>query len=149
MTTGGLNINGGRSQDNLITFDGAVAVRTRSNGTSIGAVDLDSVQEVQIMTTDYGAEYGRVDRALAIASDGTSIYVVGFVQLGALPGQTSSGNDDAFVRKSVNAAGVSVVGSVIRAGCLGSRRGTDLPEDRFPKSCPFSIDQILDDTFFP
>jgi len=59
MTTGGLNINGGRSQDNLITHDGAVAVRTRSNGTSIGAVDLDSVQEVQIMTTDYGAEYGR------------------------------------------------------------------------------------------
>ena len=28
LTTGGLNINGGRTQDNLITFDGAVAVRT-------------------------------------------------------------------------------------------------------------------------
>ena len=59
MTTGSLNINGGRTQDNLITHDGAVAVRTRSNGTSIGAVDVDAVQEVQIMTTDYGAEYGR------------------------------------------------------------------------------------------
>ena len=39
------------------------------------------------------------DQALAIASDGTSIYVVGFVQLNALPGQTLSGGDDAFVRK--------------------------------------------------
>jgi len=59
LTTGGLNINGSRTQDNLITFDGAVAVRTRSNGTSIGVADLDSTQEVQILAADYGAEYGR------------------------------------------------------------------------------------------
>ena len=59
LSTGGLNINGSRSQDNLITFDGAVAVRTRSNGTSIGTADLDSVQEVQILTANYSAEYGR------------------------------------------------------------------------------------------
>lgn len=59
LTTGGLNINGSRTQDNLITFDGAVAVRTRSNGTSIGAADVDSTQEVQILTANYNAEYGR------------------------------------------------------------------------------------------
>ena len=35
LTTGGLNINGGRSQDNLITMDGAVGVRTRSNGSTL------------------------------------------------------------------------------------------------------------------
>lgn len=58
-TTGGLNINGSRTQDNLITFDGAVAVRTRSNGTSIGVADLDSTQEIQILTANYNAEYGR------------------------------------------------------------------------------------------
>ena len=40
-----------------------------------------------------------VDKALAIASDGTSIYVVGHVELGALPGQTLAGGTDAFVRK--------------------------------------------------
>ncbi|MFN0124171.1 MAG: carboxypeptidase regulatory-like domain-containing protein, partial [Blastocatellia bacterium] len=50
LTSGGFNINGSRSQDNLITFDGAVAVRTRSNGTSIGVADLDSTQEIQILT---------------------------------------------------------------------------------------------------
>jgi hypothetical protein len=59
LTSGGFNINGSRSQDNLITFDGAVGIRTRSNGTSIGTADLDSVQEVQILTANYSAEYGR------------------------------------------------------------------------------------------
>lgn len=36
---------------------------------------------------------------MAIASDGTSIYVVGYVKLAALPGQTALGGADAFVRK--------------------------------------------------
>jgi hypothetical protein len=59
LTTAGLVINGARTQDTLVTFDGAVGVRTRSNGTSIGVADLDSTQEVQILTANYGAEYGR------------------------------------------------------------------------------------------
>lgn len=59
MNSGGYAINGSRSQDNLITNDGAVAVRTRANGTSIGAVDVDTVQEIQILTANYNAEYGR------------------------------------------------------------------------------------------
>jgi hypothetical protein len=59
LSTGGLNINGSRTQDNLITYDGAVGVRTRSNGTSIGTADLDQTAEVQILTASYGAEFGR------------------------------------------------------------------------------------------
>jgi hypothetical protein len=60
LTTGGFNINGSRGQNNLITFDGAVGIRTRSNATfSIGTADLDSTQEVQILTANYNAEYGR------------------------------------------------------------------------------------------
>ena len=59
LSTGGLNINGGRTQDNLITYDGAVGVRTRSNGTSIGTADVDAVQEVQVLTSNYSSEYGR------------------------------------------------------------------------------------------
>lgn len=55
----GLNVNGARNQDTLITQDGAVAVRTRSNGTSVGVADADSTQEVQILTSNYNAEYGR------------------------------------------------------------------------------------------
>ncbi|MGE0102718.1 MAG: TonB-dependent receptor [Blastocatellales bacterium] len=59
LTSGGFSINGSRSQENLITFDGAVGVRTRQNGTSIGVADLDTTQEVQILTANYNAEYGR------------------------------------------------------------------------------------------
>lgn len=59
LTSGGLNINGSRSQDNLVTFDGAVAIRTRSNGTSIGVADIEATQEVQVLTANYNAEFGR------------------------------------------------------------------------------------------
>ena len=59
LDSGGLTINGGRSQDSLITFDGAVGTRTRANGTSIGTADADTVQEIQVLTANYSAEYGR------------------------------------------------------------------------------------------
>ena len=55
----GINVNGARSQESLITFDGAPMVRTRSNGTSVGVADVDSTSQVQILTTSYPAEYGR------------------------------------------------------------------------------------------
>ncbi|MGB7846073.1 MAG: carboxypeptidase-like regulatory domain-containing protein [Candidatus Acidiferrum sp.] len=59
FSQGPSNINGARTPESLITFDGAPAVRTRSNGTSIGAADVDSTQEIQILTSDYAPEYGR------------------------------------------------------------------------------------------
>ena len=59
FSQGPSNINGARTQDSLITFDGAPAVRTRSNGTSLGSADVDSTQEIQVLTADYAAEYGR------------------------------------------------------------------------------------------
>ncbi len=59
LTSGSLYINGSRRQDNIITFDGAVNMRTRANGTSIGTADLETVQEMQILTANYNAEYGR------------------------------------------------------------------------------------------
>jgi len=59
FSQGPSNINGARTQESLITYDGAPAVRTRSNGTSLGAADVDSTQEIQILTSSYAAEYGR------------------------------------------------------------------------------------------
>src|SRR5437773_8073541 len=59
FSQGPANFNGSRNPENLITYDGAPATRTRSNGTSLGAADVDSTQDVQILTADYGAEYGR------------------------------------------------------------------------------------------
>ena len=57
------NFNGSRNPENLITYDGAPATRTRSNGTSLGSADVDSTQEVQILTAAYAAEYGRTSGA--------------------------------------------------------------------------------------
>src|SRR6266513_1076395 len=59
FSQGPSNINGARTAESLITYDGAPAVRTRSNGTSLGAADVDSTQEIQILTSNYAAEYGR------------------------------------------------------------------------------------------
>lgn len=56
---GSIQINGGRERDNLITYDGAVAVRIRASGDSVGTPDLDAVQEVQVLATNYPSEYGR------------------------------------------------------------------------------------------
>ncbi|WP_255460589.1 TonB-dependent receptor [Edaphobacter albus] len=55
----GINVNGARSQESVITFDGAPMVRTRSNGTSVGVADVDSTSQIQVLTTSYAAEYGR------------------------------------------------------------------------------------------
>jgi hypothetical protein len=57
------NFNGSRNPENLITYDGAPATRTRSNGTSLGAADVDSTQEVQILTAAYAPEFGRTSGA--------------------------------------------------------------------------------------
>ncbi len=59
LDSGSFSINGSRSQDNIITFDGAVNMRTRANGTSVGTADLETVQEMQVLTANYSAEYGR------------------------------------------------------------------------------------------
>jgi hypothetical protein len=53
------NINGTRSQDTMVTVDGAPAMRTRANGAVIGVGDVDATQEIQVLTADYSAEYGR------------------------------------------------------------------------------------------
>jgi Carboxypeptidase regulatory-like domain/TonB-dependent Receptor Plug Domain len=52
------NINGARTQDTLYTIDGAPAVRTRDDGEIIAGVKSEAVQEMQILTADYSAEYG-------------------------------------------------------------------------------------------
>ena len=59
LTDGGFSMNGSRPNDNVFFYDGAVATRTRSNGTSIGSADVNSTQEIQILTANYNAEYGR------------------------------------------------------------------------------------------
>ncbi len=63
--TGIQSISGGRANDVLITVDGAIANRTRSTeDTMLGAQHVDTVQEVQVLTSNYSAEYGRASSGI-------------------------------------------------------------------------------------
>ncbi len=74
LSNGGYNINGARQQDTLITLDGAPATRTRANGTSIAVPNVDATQEIQVLTGDYSAEYGRTSggQIRIVSKSGTS-----------------------------------------------------------------------------
>ena len=55
-------INGGRKNGNEVTVDGVNMVRARGDAaraTNIGILTVDAIQEVQILTSTYPAEYGR------------------------------------------------------------------------------------------
>src|SRR4030095_7729666 len=59
FSNGGFSINGSRDDENTIYNEGAGAIRTRSAGTIIGIPDVETVQEVQVLTANYLPEYGR------------------------------------------------------------------------------------------
>ena len=59
LTNGGFSINGSRTNENNITVDGATAIRTRASGNIIGVQNVDTIQEIQVLTGDYMPEYGR------------------------------------------------------------------------------------------
>lgn len=57
----GFNVNGSRADETSILLDGAQQVRTRSAGTTTGVINPDTVQEVQILTSNYAPEFGRAN----------------------------------------------------------------------------------------
>jgi hypothetical protein len=59
VSNGSFSINGGRDDEYLVTIDGAIATRTRSSGSMLGAQDVETVEEVQVLTANFRAEYGR------------------------------------------------------------------------------------------
>jgi hypothetical protein len=59
VTNGAFSINGAREDEYVVMVDGAIATRTRSSGSMLGAQDVETVEEVQILTANYRAEYGR------------------------------------------------------------------------------------------
>ncbi len=60
FATGITSINGGRSDEFVTTIDGAPSIRVRAaGGFMMGAQNYDTVAEVQVLTTNYQAEFGR------------------------------------------------------------------------------------------
>ena len=79
FAVGGSNpfeINGARTQDTMVTFDGAPAVRTRGNGAIIGVASVDAVQEMQVLTANYSPEYGSAagGQVRMVTKSGTSSF---------------------------------------------------------------------------
>ena len=59
------SINGGRSEEFITTVDGAPSIRVRANGGfTMGMQNADTVEEVQVLTTNYQAEFGRASAGL-------------------------------------------------------------------------------------
>src|SRR5262245_23666870 len=59
VSNGSFSINGGREDEYVVMIDGAIATRTRSSGSMLGAQDVETVEEVQVLTANFRAEYGR------------------------------------------------------------------------------------------
>lgn len=54
------SINGGRADEFITTVDGAPSIRVRqAGGFMMGMQNMDTVEEVQVLTSNYQAEYGR------------------------------------------------------------------------------------------
>jgi hypothetical protein len=68
MSIAPANINGIRTDANDVTVDGGFNMDSGSNGTQLNNVGIDFIQEVNVQTSNYSAEYGR--------SFGSSIDVV-------------------------------------------------------------------------
>ncbi len=55
----GFNINGTRANQHNLTIDGSTNVDTGSNGTQHVALNIDTISEFKVLTSNYQAEYGR------------------------------------------------------------------------------------------
>jgi hypothetical protein len=65
FATGVTSINGGRSEEFITTVDGAPSIRVRANGGfTMGMQNADTVEEVQVLTTNYQAEHGRASAGM-------------------------------------------------------------------------------------
>jgi hypothetical protein len=65
FATGITSINGGRSEEFITSVDGAPSIRVRANGGfTMGMQNADTVEEVQVLTTNYQAEFGRASAGL-------------------------------------------------------------------------------------
>jgi hypothetical protein len=70
---GGPQISGARNDEISVTLDGAPMIRTRGNGTTTGVADVDSVSQMQILSTAYPAQYGGTSGGILaqVAKSGT------------------------------------------------------------------------------
>ena len=98
--------NGLRSSANNLTLDGVAAVDTGNNGTLL-SLNLDSVSEFKVLTSNYQAEYGRSAGAQisAVTRGGTKDFhgsVYGFRRHDGMNANTWLNNRDSTATNKIN-----------------------------------------------
>jgi hypothetical protein len=130
FATGVTSINGGRSEEFMTTVDGAPSIRVRANGGfTMGMQNADTVEEVQVLTTNYQAEHGRASAGLLrlVTKSGTQQFrgnVFWSGQDASLNANTWT-NNRAGIRKSpvkFNQYGFTFGGPVFLPGVFNSDR---------------------------
>src|SRR5213083_1504655 len=78
----GFNINGTRNNQHNLTIDGSTNVDTGSNGTQHVALNIDTIAEFKVLTSNYQAEYGRSgggDIKIVTRGDGREFHGTGYL----------------------------------------------------------------------
>jgi hypothetical protein len=124
---GGYSINGGRPGEYFVTVDGASMNRNRQGAIINGAQNLDTVAEIQVLTANYSAEFGRASSGVVrlVTKSGTQEFhgkIVHNLQNDKLDANTWSRNASGNARLStvpprkVNQFGGSIGGPIFIPG---------------------------------
>jgi hypothetical protein len=130
FATGITSINGGRSEEFITTVDGAPSIRVRANGGfTMGMQNADTVEEVQVLTTNYQAEHGRASAGLLklVTKSGTQQFrgnAFWTGQDGALNANTWTNNRAGIAKSPVtfNQYGFTAGGPIFLPGKFNSDR---------------------------
>src|SRR5687767_1443928 len=130
FATGITSINGGRSDEFMATVDGAPSIRVRAaGGFTMGMQNLDTVEEVQVLTTNYQAEFGRssAGQLRLVTKSGTQAFrgnVFWSFQDDALNANTWTRNRTGLdkVPHNYNASGFTLGGPIYIPGRLNAGR---------------------------
>ena len=130
FATGITSINGGRSDEFMATVDGAPSIRVRAaGGFTMGMQNLDTVEEVQVLTTNYQAEFGRssAGQLRLVTKSGTQAFrgnVFWSHQDDALNANTWTRNRTGLdkVPHNYNASGFTLGGPIYVPGRLNANR---------------------------
>jgi hypothetical protein len=135
LTTGSFNVNGSQQYNTQTYFDGAIGIRTRANSSrSIGVADLDSTQEVQVLTSNYTAEYGRQSggEIRIVSKSGTNQFhgtLYEYLRNAALEADSWSRNDTNYTAPSplrYNQFGGIISGPIIFPGTRFNKSRTHM-----------------------
>jgi len=130
---GGYSINGGRPGEYLTTVDGATLNRNRQGAIINGAQGLDTVAEIQVLTANYSAEYGRASSGVVrlVTKSGTREFhgkLIENLQNSRLDANTWSRNASGNPRlrtvppRKVNQFGVSLGGPIFIPGRFNTNK---------------------------